>query len=92
MIKFEKDNYLIYFKDEEAVIEWLIDNHNSDNPQFDLLDWYDCDFHFWVNDNYTAMDILDYHLTREDLVEDWRDALGSYIRNWWEEFSFVEDK
>ena len=81
MIKFECDNKITYFKDAEAVLEWLIRNYEKGN-EYDLLSDYSCCFPAWVNQNYNAMEILldpEYY-NYNDLYELWREEVMVDIR------------
>ena len=93
MIKFERDNEIIYFKDAEAVLEWLIKNHDEGN-KYDLLDEYSYWFAAWVEQNYTVMDILlaPEWYTYNNLYETWEeDILYDINSGWFDELQPVED-
>ena len=93
MIKFERDNKITYFKDAEAVLEWLIENYNEGN-EYDLLSEYSYCFPAWVNQNYNAMDILlePNYYTYDYLYELWEEEITSDINSgWFDELQFMED-
>ena len=95
MIKFEKNNYITYFEDEENAAEWLIEEYEN-YGQFDIIREYYDDFIYWVNDNFSAYDILtsvpgDY--TLENVREDWERYIKWNIRDGnYEEFTIEEEE
>ena len=95
MIKFEKNNYITYFEDEENAAEWLIEEYEN-YGQFDIIREYYDDFIYWVNDNFSAYDILtsvpgDY--TLENVREDWERYIKWNIRDGnYEEFTVEEEE
>ena len=93
MIKFEHDNKIAFFKDAEAVLEWLIENYHKGN-EYDLLSEYSCCFPAWVNQNYNAMEILldpEYY-TYNYLYELWEEEVISDIDSgWFDELQPMED-
>ena len=95
MIKFEKNNYITFFEDEEDAAEWLIEEYEN-YGQFDIIREYFDDFIYWVNDNFSAYDILtsvpgDY--TLENVREDWERYIKWNIRDGnYEEFTVEEEE
>lgn len=93
MIKFEYDNKIIYFKDAEAVLEWLIRNYEEGN-KYDLLSDYSYSFPIWLNRNYSAMDIVlepDYY-TYDYLYELWEEEmLYDICAGYFDELQMMED-
>ena len=95
MIKFEKNNYITYFEDEEDAAEWLIEEYEN-YGKFDIIREYYDDFIYWVNDNFSAYDILtsvpgDY--TLENVREDWERYIKWNIRDGnYEEFTIEEEE
>ena len=95
MIKFEKNNYITYFDNEEDAAEWLIEEYEN-YGQFDIIREYYDDFIYWVNDNFSAYDILtsvpgDY--TLENVREDWERYIKWNIRDGnYEEFTIEEEE
>ena len=94
MIEFKRNNTITYFKDEEEVFDWLVENYaNMDDN--DLLSEYSCCFPAWVNSNYSAFDILldRVYCSYENLYELWKEDVLSDIRNgWFDELQIVEEK
>ena len=94
MIKFERDNEITYFKDAEAVLEWLIRNYEKGN-KYDLLSDYCCCFPAWVNQNYNAMEILldpEYY-NYNSLYELWEEEVMIDIRaGYFDELQRMEDE
>lgn len=93
MIKFERDGKITYFKDAEAALEWLIENYHKCN-EYDLLSEYSCSFPNWVNQNYSAMEILlnPEYCTYNCLYELWEEEVISDINlGWFDELQPVED-
>ena len=93
MIKFERDNEITYFKDAEAVLEWLIENYDNMN-EYDLLSEYSCCFPAWVNGNYCAFDILldPVYYTYEYLYELWKEEVLCDINTgWFDELQPMEE-
>ena len=95
MIKFEKNNYITYFDNEEDAAEWLIEEYEN-YGQFDIIREYYDDFIYWVNDNFSAYDILtsvpgDY--TLENVREDWERYIKWNIKDGnYEEFTVEEEE
>ena len=93
MIKFERDNKITYFKDAEAALEWLIENYNKGN-EYDLLSDYSSSFPAWVNQNYSAMEILlnpDY-CSYDNLYELWKeDTIYDINSGWFDELQPLEE-
>lgn len=81
MIRFEKDNKITYFKDAEAAAEWLETKWDEGDEEFgQILEDEYTPFAFWVNDNWTAMDILmDNDFNYEDLHNEWLAELAYQI-------------
>ena len=93
MIKFERDNEITYFKDAEAVLEWLIENYHQGN-KYDLLSEYSCCFPAWVNQNYNAMEILldPVYYNYNDLYELWcKEVMIDINTGWFDELQPMED-
>ena len=83
MIKFEKDNYIMYFEDADAAAEWLA-KENDEGGQFeDLINEVYDNFGRWVNDHWTAYDILCelHHFNYDELYAEWLDGLAYDIHH-----------
>ena len=83
MIKFEKDNYIMYFEDADAAAEWLVKKYNEDGQFSDLLDEVYNNFGRWVNLYWTAYDILcePHHFNYDELYAEWLERLAYDIHH-----------
>ena len=74
MIKFEKDNYIMYFEDADQAAEWVIDQYENGGEFEGILEDIYTDFGSWVNDNWTAYDILSEptHYIFDELWDEWK--------------------
>ena len=78
MIKFEKDNKIIYFKNAEEAAQWLIDQYHGFNNEYnELLEEIYVIFEDWVNDQWSAYDILCSlsHWDYEYIYNEWMQGL-----------------
>lgn len=57
MFKFEKDGYVKYFETAEETAEWLI-QQADECSELDILYDVEESFDWWLNENFTAYDIL----------------------------------
>lgn len=78
MIKFEKDNEITFFATAEEAVEWLENEYNENGKYAELLEEVAVPFAWWVNDRYTAYDILSdpEYYTYNSLHEDWASNLA----------------
>ena len=83
MIKFEKDNEITFFATAEEVVEWLENEYKSGGRYAELLEEISEPFHWWVNDHWSAYDILSdpEWYTYDSLHQDWVSELAYDIRN-----------
>ena len=81
MIKFEKDNYIMYFKTAEDAAEWLISEWEVLGRFGDILADEDLTFGCWLNDHYNALDILTMGYTYDELYEEYLEGLVYDIYN-----------
>ena len=58
MIRFEKDNYIMYFEDADAAAKWLAKENDVGGQFEDLINEVYDNFGRWVNHHWTAYDIL----------------------------------
>lgn len=84
MIKFEKDNEVIEFENARAAAEWLTEMHDLNDEKYGLLlEDVEEPFDWWVNNNYTAYDILcePHYFNYDELYEEWFNGLIWNIEN-----------
>ena len=83
MIRFEKDNYIMYFEDADAAAAWLIKEHDEEGQFADLLDEVYNNFGRWVNLYWTAYDILcePQHFNYDELYAEWLEGLAYDIHH-----------
>jgi hypothetical protein len=83
MIKFEKDNYIMYFADADTAASWLIKEHDEDGQFADLLDEVYNNFGRWVNWHWTAYDVLcePHHFNYDELYAEWLEGLAYDIHH-----------
>ena len=83
MIKFEKDNYIMYFEDADAAAAWLIKEHDEEGQFADLLDEVYNNFGRWVNLYWTAYDSLcePQHFNYDELYAEWLEGLAYDIHH-----------
>ena len=83
MIRFEKDNYIMYFEDADAAATWLA-KENVEGGQFeDLINEVYDNFGRWVNHYWTAYDILcePHHFNYDELYAEWLEGLAYDIHH-----------
>lgn len=93
MIRFEKDNYIMYFDDADAAAEWLA-KENEEGGQFeDLINEVSDNFGRWVNDHWTAYDILCdvKHFNYDELYAEWLEGLAYDIHHNFIEYFYNEN-
>ena len=93
MIKFEKDNYIMYFDCAETAAEWLVEQHEK-GGDFDIIsDYYD-EFEYWLNDRYTAYEILKYptDYSLEEIHEQWLYYIVCQVENCYDEFEEISEE
>ena len=93
MIKFEKDNYIMYFEDADAAAQWLA-KENDEGGQFsELMDEVYDNFGRWVNEHWTAYDILcePHHFNYDELYAEWISGLAYDIHHNYLEYFYNEN-
>ena len=93
MIRFEKDNYIMYFEDADAAADWLVEEHDEGGQFSDLLDEVYNNFGRWVNWHWTAYDILcePHHFNYDDLYAEWLEGLAYDIHHNYIEYFYNEN-
>jgi hypothetical protein len=83
MIKFEKDEVVKYFDNDKEAAQWLDQEYKSGGRYAELLEEISEPFHWWVNDHWSAYDILSdpEHFTYDSMHEEWLLELAYDIRN-----------
>ena len=83
MIRFEKDNYIMYFEDADAAAAWLAKEHDEGGQFEDLIDEVSDNFGRWVNEHWDAYDILcePHHFSYDELYSEWFDGLAYDIHH-----------
>ena len=76
MIKFEKDNFITYFKTAEEAAQWLIDEWNRGSEFESILENEFYTFENWLNERYTTYDLLLMGYTYGELHEDYFNSLA----------------
>ena len=76
MIKFEKDNYIMYFKTAEDAAQWLVEEWDKEGEFANILENEFYTFGHWLNDHYNALDILIMKYTYEELYEEYMEGLA----------------
>ena len=79
MIKFEKDNYIMYFNTAEDAAQWLVEEWDKGGEFASILDNKFYTFSYWLNDHYSAMDILIMKYTYAELFEEYIEGLAYNI-------------
>lgn len=94
MIKFEKDNYIMYFEDADKAAEWVINQYENGGEFEDILEDIYEDFGGWVNDQFTAYDILSdkAHYDFDELWKEWAEDLAYGIYHNHFDYFTNEDK
>ena len=94
MIKFEKDNYVMYFEDADKAAEWVINQYENGDEFEDVLQDIYKDFGTWVNDQWTAYDILSEstHYYFDELWDEWARDLAYGIHHNYFDYFTNEDK
>ena len=93
MIRFEKDNYIMYFEDADVAAKWLA-KENDEGGQFeDLINEVYDNFGRWVNDRWTAYDILcePHHFNYDELYAEWLEGLAYDIHHNYIEYFYNEN-
>ena len=75
MIKFEKDNYIMYFKTAEDAAQWLVEEWDAGGEFESILEDEFYTFGYWLSDHYSALDILTMQYTYEELYEEYMEGL-----------------
>lgn len=93
MIKFEKDNYIMYFKDADAAAAWLAKEYDEGGQFEDLLNEVSDSFGRWVNEHWSAYDILcePHHFNYDELYAEWLEALAYDIHHNYIEYFYNEN-
>ena len=93
MIRFEKDNYIMYFEDADAAAKWLIKEYDENGQFSDLLDEVYNNFGRWVNWHWTAYDILcePHHFNYDELYVEWIEGLAYDIHHNYIEYFYNEN-
>ena len=93
MIRFEKDNYIMYFEDADAAAEWLVKEYNEGGQFKKLINEVYDNFERWVNNCWTAYDILcePHHFNYDELYAEWFDELTYDIHYNHVEYFYNED-
>ena len=76
MIKFEKDIFITYFKTAEDAAEWLVEEWDKGGEFANILENEFYTFGYWLNDHYTAIDILTMGYTYNELYEEYFEGLA----------------
>ena len=93
MIRFEKDNYIMYFEDADAAARWLA-KENDEGGQFeDLINEVSDNFGRWVNDHWDAYDILcdPQDFNYDELYSEWLEGLAYDIHHNYIEYFYNEN-
>ena len=91
MIKFEKDNYIMYFEDADAAAEWLVKEWGTDGNFANILENEFYTFGYWLNDHYNALDILIMKYTYEELYKEYMEDLAYDIHHNYIEYFYNEN-
>ena len=82
MIRFEKGDVVKYFANGMEAAEWMEEEWENLGEFQDLLEDEAETFGYWLNDNFTAFDILtDRTLTYDDLHTEWIEGLAHDIEH-----------
>ena len=94
MIRFEKDNYIMFFKDADIAAEWVINQYENCGDFEGILEDIYKDFGSWVNDQWTAYDILSEstHYNFDELWDEWKSILAHGIQHNHFDYFTNEDK
>ena len=93
MIKFDNGAVTKYFETAEDAAKWLVDEWDNDGEFAYLLENEFYTFGYWLNDHYTAIDILTIGYTYNELYEDYFEGLVYDVgHDYVTYFKRVEDK
>ena len=93
MIRFEKDNYIMYFEDADAAAKWLAKEFDMGGQFEDLINEVYDNFGHWVNDQWSAYDILcePHHFNYDKLYSEWLEGLAYDIHHNYIEYFYNEE-
>ncbi len=93
MIRFEKDSYIMYFEDADAAAKWLAKENDMGGQFEDLINEVYDNFGRWVNDHWTAYDILcePHHFNYDELYAEWLEGLAYDIHHNYIEYFYNEN-
>ena len=93
MIRFEKDNYIMYFEDADAAAEWLAKEYDEGGRFEDLINEVSDNFGRWVNEHWSAYDILcePHHFNYDELYAEWLECLAYDIHHNYIEYFYNEN-
>lgn len=93
MIKFEKDNYIMLFEDADKAAEWLVKEFDEGGQFEEVLPEVAQTFASYVNDNYTAYDILcePHYYKYDEMYNEWLSELAYDIHHNYIEY-FTNDE
>ena len=76
MIKFEKNDYIMYFNTAEDAAQWLVNEWDTGGDFCSVLENEFYTFGYWLNDHFSALDILIMKYTYEELHEEYMEGLA----------------